>query len=161
MSKIKTIEEVREFARKFQSVIDLANAVEPIAKLELAEAELRGQVTKLQAERDALAASVTEASDTAKRMTDEAKAQAAATVAAAIEEAKAKADEIIEQAREEAGKANDDAKAEADRLAKRVAKLKDTEADLDRDIAARKAELAALEEKLEAVHAKARTLLGG
>lgn len=161
MSKIKTIEEVREFARKFQSVIDLANAVEPIAKLELAEAELRGQVTKLQAERDALAATVADAKETATRMTKEAKAQAAATLAAAIEEAKAKADEIIEQARDEAGKANDKAKAEAKRLDKRIEEAKAEEADLDRDIASRKAELAALEEKLEAVHAKARSLLGG
>lgn len=161
MSKIKTIEEVREFARKFQSVIDLAAAVEPIAKLELAEAELRGQVGKLQAERDALAASVTEASDTAKRVTEEAKAKAAATVSAAVDDAKAQAEAIVAQAREEAGKANDRAKAEAKRLEKRIEEQKAEEADLDRDIAARKAELAALEEKVEAVHAKARSLLGG
>lgn len=158
---IAKIEAVREFARKFKSVIELADAVEPIANLELAKAELTGQVAKLQAERDALAASVTEASDTAKRMVEEANAQAAGTVNAAVEDAKAKAEAIVAQAREEAGKANDKAKAEAKRLDKRIEEQKAEEADLDRDIAARKAELAALEEKVEAVHAKARSLLGG
>jgi chromosome segregation ATPase len=158
---IAKIEAVREFARKFKSVIELADAVEPIANLELAKAELEGQVGKLQVLRDALTAETAEAKATAEKLVAEAKAQSAGTVSAAVEQAKADAEAIVAQAREQAAKANDDAKAEADRLAKRIAKLKDTEADLDRDIAARKAELAALEEKVEAVHAKARTLLGG
>ena len=161
MSKTSTIESVRAFARMFQSVIDLAAAVEPIATLELAEAELRGQVTALQAERDALAASVTEASDTAKRLVEEAKAQASATVTAAVEEAGIKAAAIVDAATKQADGINDDAKAEADRLAKRVAKLKDTEADLDRDIAAKTAQAADLEARIAAAQEKARKMIEG
>lgn len=161
MSKIKTIEEVREFARKFQSVIDLAAAVEPIAKLELAEAELRGQVGKLQGERDALAEEVAGAQATAKRIVEEAKAQASATVTAAVEEAGIKAAAIVDAATKQADGINDDAKAEADRLAKRVAKLKAEEADLDRDIDAKKAQAADLEGRIAAAQEKARVLIGG
>lgn len=161
MSKIKTIEEVREFARKFQAVIDLAAAVEPIAKLELAEAELRGQVGKLQGERDTLAEEVAGAQATAKRIVEEAKAQAAATVNAAVEEAGIKAAESEAAAREQVAGINDDAKAEADRLAKRIAKLKDTEADLDRDIAAKTVQAADLEKRIAAAQEKARVLIGG
>jgi chromosome segregation ATPase len=158
---IAKIEAVREFARKFKSVIELADAVEPIANLELAKAELEGQVGRLQAQRDALAVSVEEAKATAAFVVEDAKGQAAAMTLAESEVAQIKARKIIADAQEQAAKITDDAKAEADRLAKRIAKLKDTEADLDRDIGARKAELAALEEKVEAVHAKARALLGG
>lgn len=161
MSKIKTIEEVREFARKFQAVIDLAAAVEPIAKLELAEAELRGQVMKLQAERDALAASVTEAGDTAKRIVDDAKAKADAALNAGIAEAEAQAARILADAREQAAGINDAIKAEADRLAKRIAKLKADEADLDRDIDARRAQVADLEDRIAKAKEQARALLGG
>ena len=161
MSKIKTIEEVREFARKFQAVIDLAAAVEPIAKLELAEAELRGQVMKLQAERDALAASVTEASDTVARMNDEAKAQANATVNAGIEQANQEAARIVAAAKEQAEGINDAVKAEADRLAKRIVKLKAEEADLDRDIDARRAQVIDLEARIAKAQDQARKLIGG
>lgn len=161
MSKTSTIESVRAFARMFQSVIDLAEQVEPIAKLELAEAELRGQVGKLQAERDALAASVTEASDTAKRLVEEAKAQAAATVNAAIEQANAEAVRIVAAAKEQAAGVNDDAKAEADKLAKRVAKLKAEESDLDRDVDAKKAQAADLEARIAAAQEKARKMIEG
>jgi chaperonin cofactor prefoldin len=158
---ISKIEAVREFARKFKSVIELADAVEPIANLELAKAELEGQVGKLQVLRDALTAETAEAKATAEKLVDEARAFAASELQRVSDEATSEAHVIEAHARKEAAKITDDAKAEADRLAKRIAKLKDTEADLDRDIAARKAELAALEEKVEAVHAKARTLLGG
>lgn len=161
MSKIKTIEEVREFARKFQSVIDLAAAVEPIAKLELAEAELRGQVGKLQGERDALAEEVAGAKATAKRLVDEAKAKAATTVAEAVEQANVESARIIAAAQDQAAGINDDAKAEADRLAKRVAKLKAEESDLDRDIDAKKAQAADLEGRIAAAQEKARVLIGG
>ena len=158
---VATIEAVRKFARDFQAVIDLAAAVEPIANLELAESELRGQVAKLQAERDALAASVTEASDTVCRMKDEAQAQANATVNAAIEQANEQAAAIIAAANEQVAGINDDAKAEADRLAKRIAKLKDTEADLDGDIAAKTALVADLDARIAKAQEQARILLGG
>ena len=161
MSKIKTIEEVREFARKFQSVIDLAAAVEPIAKLELAEAELRGQVGKLQGERDALAEEVAGAKATAKRLVDEAKAKAVELVDAATASAQAEAAKLAESARAQAAGINDDAKAEADRLAKRIAKLKAEEADIDRDIDARRAQVVDLESRLAAAQEKARAMIGG
>lgn len=161
MSKIKTIEEVREFARKFQAVIDLAAAVEPIAKLELAEAELRGQVGTLQAERDALAEEVAGAKATAARIVEEAKAQAAATVNVGIEQANDQAARIVAAAQEQVAGINDDAKAEAERLAKRVAKLKAEEADLDRDIDARRAQVVDLESRLAAAQEKARAMIGG
>lgn len=161
MSKIKTIEEVREFARKFQSVIDLAAAVEPIAKLELAEAELRGQVGTLQAERDALAEEVAGAKATAARIVEEAKAQAAKTVNVGVEQANDQAARIVAAAQEQVAGINDDAKAEAERLAKRVAKLKAEEADLDRDIDARRAQVVDLESRLAAAQEKARAMIGG
>ena len=53
------------------------------------------------------------------------------------------------------------AEAEADRLAKRVAKLKAEEADLDRDIDAKKAQAADLEARIAAAQEKARVLIGG
>ena len=161
MSKIKTIEEVREFARKFQAVIDLAAAVEPIAKLELAEAELRGQVGALQAERDALAEEVAGAKATAKRLVDEAKAQAATTVNVGIEQANEQAARIVDAATKQADGINDDAKTEADKLAKRVAKLKAEESDLDRDIDAKKAQAADLEARIAAAQEKARKMIEG
>lgn len=161
MSKIKTIEEVREFARKFQSVIDLAAAVEPIAKLELAEAELRGQVGALQAERDALVEEVAGAKATAKRIVEDAEAKAAELVDAATASAQAATAKLVESANAQVAGINDDAKAEADRLARRIAKLKDTEADLDRDIDAKKAQAADLEARIAAAQEKARVLIGG
>lgn len=161
MSKIKTIEEVREFARKFQAVIDLAAAVEPIAKLELAEAELRGQVGALQAERDALAEEVAGAKATAKALVDDAKAKAAELVDAATASAQAATAKLVESANAQVAGINDDAKAEAERLAKRVAKLKAEEADLDRDIDAKTAQAADLEGRIAAAQEKARVLIGG
>lgn len=158
---VATIEAVRKFARDFQSVIDLAAAVEPIAKLELAEAELRGQVGKLQAERDALAASVTQAGETATRIVNEANAQAASIVSSGTEQANAEADAMLSAAREAVAGINDDAKAEADRIAKRIAKLKDTEADLDSDIAAKTALVADLDARIAKAQEQARILLGG
>lgn len=161
MSKVKTIEEVREFARKFQSVIDLAAAVEPIAKLELAEAELRGQVGKLQAERDALAEEVAGAKATAKQIIEDAKAKAVELVDAATASAQAATAKLVESAKEQVAGINDDAKAEADKLAKRVAKLKAEEADLDRDIDAKKAQAADLEARIAAAQEKARKMIEG
>lgn len=161
MSKIKTIEEVREFARKFQSVIDLAAAVEPIAKLELAEAELRGQVGALQAERDALVEEVAGAKATAKRIVEDAEAKAAELVDAATASAQAATAKLVESANAQVAGINDDAKAEADRLARRIAKLKDTEADLDRDIDAKKAQAADLEARIAAAQEKARKMIEG
>jgi phenylalanyl-tRNA synthetase alpha subunit len=145
VSKIKTIEGVREFARKFQSVIDLADALEPIANLELAEAELRGQVQKLQGERDKALAEVTDAKAKAAALVSDAEAKAKAVTGEAEKAAKDQADAILDQARGEAGKASDKAKADAKKSEKRVADLQAQEADLDRDIAARKAELEAAE----------------
>lgn len=161
MSTIKTIEEVREFARKFQAVIDLAAAVEPIAKLELAEAELRGQVGALQAERDALVEEVAGAKATAARIVEEAKAKAAELFEAATASAQAATGKLVESAQAQVAGINDDAKAEADRLAKRIAKLKAEEADLDRDIDARRAQVVDLESRLAAAQEKARAMIGG
>lgn len=161
MSTTSTIESVRAFARMFQSVIDLAEKVEPIANLELAESELRGQVNKLKAERDALAASVTEAGETATRIINEANAQAASIVKSGLEQANVESARIITAAQEQAEGINDAVKAEADRLAKRLAKLKAEEADLDRDIDAKRAQVADFEARIAAAREKARILLGG
>ena len=156
---LRATEQVREFAQKFRSVIELADAVEGIGQLDVREKELTASVAKLTKQRDRLTAANAEVQVAADAQAAKSIADASAKAGDIVRAAQAQADKLVDDAKDGATKTNAAAKKEAQSLVAKIDKLKEAEADLDRDIAARRAELDGLDAKLQAAREAAARLL--
>lgn len=160
-TKTDIIADVREFGRKFKAVIDLADALEPIANLELAQNELNAQVEKLVARRDAMAASMAEDIASARAAAEDIVAKAKAEAEQTVAKAKAQADKIVDEAKDKQAKAEAKAKAADKKAEADVAAASKVVQDLQADADKLRGDLADVTKALEAARAQARALLGG
>lgn len=160
-TKTDIITDVREFSRKFKAVIDLADALEPIANLELAQNELKAQVEKLVAQRDALASTNAADAASARAAAEDIVAKAKAEAEQTVAKAKAQADKIVDEAKDKQSKAEARAKAADKKAEAEVAAAGKVVQDLQAYADTLRAELADVTKALEAARAQARALLGG
>lgn len=158
MSQVhESVEEIRSLARTFQSVINLAEALDKVGSLENAISERTGRIAALDAETESLNKVVQKL----KKTNAELEEKATDIIANALTDAA----HIRSTAEEEAKAALGEANAKADRITGNANKVDSELSDkvnaVNATLNAKYAELAEVEGKLEKAKASINKLLGG